>query len=197
LIVTDGVEIYHPYWVDAETDQVSVFLKFCESLAALANTTLFHYGNYELQVIKKMRRRVGAEHTELIDRMIGTCCNVLSVIHQHCYFPTYSNRLKDVAGFLGYKFDNPINSGLRSVIFRERWERTVDESLKGALIRYNRQDCEALKTICSFVSRSTALMSERNNVPGNNQAVISTDSLPPQGRRGEQTDFQKSGVFLP
>lgn len=118
LIVTDGAEVYHPYWVDDESDQVSAFLKFCESLAALPNAALFHYGNYELKVIKEMRRRVGAEHTELIDRILATCCNVLSVVHQHCYFPTYSNRLKDVAGFLEYRFDNPINSGLRSVIFR-------------------------------------------------------------------------------
>jgi hypothetical protein len=119
------------------------------------------------------------------------------VIHQHCYFPTYSNRLKDVAGFLGYRFDNPINSGRRSVIFRERWEeRTADESLKEALITYNRQDCEALKTICSFVSRSAALMSDRNSVPGSNQEVISTDSLRKVGE-GNRPIFRKAEFSCP
>jgi predicted RecB family nuclease len=194
LIVADGAEAYYPYWVDDEPDQVRVFLKFCESLAALPSAILFHYGNYELKVIKKMRQRVGAEHSELIDRILAACCNVLSVIHQHCYFPAYSNRLKDVAGFLGYRFDNPINSGLRSVIFRERWERTADKSLKEALIKYNRQDCEALKTICSFVSRSAALMS--NSVPGSNQEVISTDSFRRVGE-GKRPIFRKAEFSCP
>ena len=197
LIVTDSAELYHPYWVDDESDQVRVFLKFCESLAALPNAALFHYGKYELEVIKEMRRRVGAEHSELIDRILATCCNVLSAVHQHCYFPTYSNRLKDVAGFLGYRFDNPINSGLRSVIFRERWEeRTADESLKEALIKYNRQDCEALKTICSFVSRSAGLTSECSSVPGSNQEVISTDSLRNVGE-GNRPIFRKAEFSYP
>jgi hypothetical protein len=143
-----------------------------------------------------MRRRVEAEHFELIDHILATCCNILSVIHQHCYFPTYSNRLKDVAGFLGYGFDNPINSGLRSVIFRERWERTADKSLKEALIKYNRQDCEALKTICSFVSRTAALMSEPNGVRGSNQQVISTDSFRSVGE-GKRPIFRKPEFSCP
>jgi Transposase IS66 family/RNase_H superfamily len=196
LIVTEGAEVYHPYWVDDESGQACVFLKFCKSLDALPNAVLFHYGNYEFKVIKEMRRLVGAEHTELIDRMFATCCNVLSVVHQHCYFPTYSNRLKDVSGFLGYRFDNPINSGLRSVIFRERWERTTDESLKEALIRYNKQDCEALKTICAFVSRSAALASERNSISANNQEVISTDSLRKVGE-GNRPIFRKAEFSCP
>jgi len=83
LIVIDGAEHYHPYWVEDESDQVRVFLKFCESLAALPNAALFHYGKYEHNVIEEMRPRVGAEHCELIDRILRTCCNVLSVVHQH------------------------------------------------------------------------------------------------------------------
>src|SRR5262249_41081222 len=91
--------------------------------------------------------------------------------------------------------DNPINSGLRSVIFRERWESTADESLKEALIKYNRQDCEALKTICSFVSRSAALVSGPNGVPGRNE-VISTDSLRSVGE-GKRPIFGKAEFSCP
>jgi predicted RecB family nuclease len=195
LIVTDTTEVYHPYWVDDGSDQISVFVRFCETIAALPSATLFHYGNYEIKVIKEMRRRVGAEHLELIDRILARCCNVLSVVQQHCYFPTYSNRLKDVADFLGYRFDNQINSGLRSVIFRERWERTGDESLKEALITYNRQDCEALKTITSFVKKSAALMSDGKNLP-DSQEVISADSLRKVGE-GNRPIFGKAVFSCP
>src|SRR5205085_233208 len=52
LIVADGAEVYHPYWVDIESDQACVFLRFCETLAALPNAVVFHYGSYEVKVIK-------------------------------------------------------------------------------------------------------------------------------------------------
>jgi hypothetical protein len=196
LIVTDGVESYHPFWADDECAQVDVFVRFCEFVTALSDIVVFHYGNYEVKVIRELKRRAGGEYAELIDRVLGACHNVLSVVHQHCYFPTYSNRLKDVAGFLGYRFDNPINSGLGSVVFRERWERTGDASFKDALIRYNRQDCEALRTICSFVSKSTALATERNTVPGGTEGVMFTDSLRKAGE-GNRPIFRKAEFFCP
>src|SRR5262249_34946538 len=151
----------------------------------------FHYGNYDVRVLRGMKRRLGKEHTMLLDRVLGSCRNVLSVIHQHCYFPTYSNGLKDVTSFLGYRFNNPIKSGLRSIIFRERWERTADDALKEALIEYNREDCEALKTICAFLSNSAALATERSTVPGRNEEVMSTDSLRKVGE-GSRPIFRKA-----
>jgi hypothetical protein len=196
LIVADGEEVYRNSWANDGYDEIGVFLEFCKFVAGLPNVTIFHYGNYEVKVLNDMKRRIGAEHGELIDRVLGACCNVLSVIHHHCYFPTYSNRLKDVASFLGYKFDNSINSGLRSVLFRERWENTTDESLKRALIQYNKQDCEALKKICSFVVRSTALATERNTVPERNEEVVSTDSLRKVGD-GNRPIFRKAEFLCP
>jgi Transposase IS66 family/RNase_H superfamily len=196
LIVADGAEVYRHFWVDAESDEIGAFVRFCEFAAGLSNATIFHYGSYEVKVIKGLKRRVGIEHSSLIDHVLGACHNVLSVVHHHCYFPTYSNRLKEIASFLGYKFDNPINSALRSVLFRERWENTTDDSLKEALIRYNRQDCEALKTICSFVTRSAALATERNTIPGSNEEVVSTDSLRKVGD-GNRPIFRKAEFFCP
>ena len=35
---------------------------------------------------------------KLVDRVLDTPVNVLSLIHAHVYFPCYSNGLKEVAG---------------------------------------------------------------------------------------------------
>jgi len=117
--------------------------------------------------------------------------SIIIVISQHTLI-----ELKDVAGFLGYQFDNQINSGLMSVVFRERWELTTDDSLKASLIRYNRQDCEALKTICSFIIRSTALSTERRAVSGGTEEVVSTDSLCKVGD-GNRPIFRKAEFVYP
>jgi predicted RecB family nuclease len=195
LVVADGAEVYRSFWVDDHIDEISVFLQFCEFAASLS-ATIFHYGNYEIKVIKELKQRAADKYHSLIDTVLGACHNVLSVVHHHCYFPTYSNRLKDVACFLGYEFDNPVNSGLMSIVFRERWEDTADGSLKEALIRYNRQDCEALKTICSFVIRSAALSMERGPVPGGTQEVASSDSLRKVGD-GNRPIFRNAEFVYP
>ena len=119
-----------------------------------------------------MKDRMGNEHRSLVDRIVNSCHNVLSILHPHCYFPVYSNRLKDVARFLGYEFKGKISSGVGSIVFRERWEKTADDALKDALIAYNREDCEALRTICRFIRKSTALASAHEKVPGRNEEMI-------------------------
>jgi predicted RecB family nuclease len=103
LTVRDGVDEYKPFWVNSESDEIDVFIAVCECVASMSGASLFHYGNYEMKVLNEMKRRVGIKHSVLIDRVIGQCCNVLSIVHRHCYFPTYSNGLKEVAGCLGYR----------------------------------------------------------------------------------------------
>jgi hypothetical protein len=121
---------------------------------------------------------------------------VLSVLHHHCYFPTYSNRLKDIAGFLGYQLHTPVQTGIDSIVFRERWEVTRDDALKDALIAYNRQDCEALKKICDFVRKITASASGREGLAVQNAQVLFADSLRTVGE-GKRPAFRKAVFLVP
>jgi predicted RecB family nuclease len=81
------------------------------------NAALFHYGSYEIRVITELKKIIDDKYGVVVDKSLNCCSNVLSVIHHHCYFPAYSNKLKDIASLVGYNFDNPINSGVRSIIF--------------------------------------------------------------------------------
>ena len=73
--------------------------------------------------------------------------NLLSLVFAHIYFPTYSNGLKEIAGYLGFRWSGSPASGLESIVWRQRWEASKDPSLKHALLNYNREDCEALEFI--------------------------------------------------
>ena len=157
---------------------------------------LFHFGNYEVKALKEMVKVAGSEYEPIVDRILKGSHNVLSVLHSHCYFPTYSNRLKDVASFLGYQFNNNVRSGLGSIVFRERWEETADHALKEDLILYNRQDCEALKTICEFVRNSAASASTRASIPGRDSEVVAAESLRKPGD-GNRPVFGKTEFSCP
>jgi hypothetical protein len=188
------IESYQSFWVDNESDQASMFVKFCESLAAHLNASLFHFGSYEIRAFKEMKNCIGGGYSSLVDRILSSSVNVLSVLHHHFYFPTYSNRLKEVARFLGYRFDGKINSGVRSIVFRERWEESKDHFLKDTLTAYNRQDCEALRTICEFVRKIATSTREGISVPG--AEVVNAESLRKVGE-GNRPIFRKAEFLCP
>src|SRR5581483_9079363 len=85
----------------------------------------------------------------------------------HVYFPTYSNRLKEIGRFLGANWTAPTASGLQSIAWRREWERSGDECLKDELIRYNLEDCLALRRVTDVL----------------------TSICHPLGQQGEQASF--------
>ena len=80
---------------------------------------LIHYGSYETEFLKRMSERHGKppEGSNVINS-IGTSVNLLSVVFALVYFPTFTNGLKDVAGFLGFKWSELHPSGLLAIMWR-------------------------------------------------------------------------------
>jgi hypothetical protein len=81
-------------------------------------------------------------------------------------------------------------------VFRERWEETRDDAVKDALIAYNKQDCEALKTICDFVRKITASAPDKERLAVENAEVIFADSLRTVGE-GKRPAFRKAEFLVP
>jgi hypothetical protein len=75
--------------------------------------------------------------------------NLLSSIYGQIYFPTYSNGLKEITRYLGFRWSGSLTSGLETIVWRDRWEASRDPALKRTLLDYNRQDCEALELVAN------------------------------------------------
>ena len=99
----------------------------------------------------------------LIDRILNAMVNTLSIIYAHIYFPTYSNGLKDIAKYLGFSWTESDASGLQSIVWREKWEESSDNSWKHRLLTYNIEDCIALKMVTETIRR---ILSEINSENG-------------------------------
>ena len=63
--------------------------------------------------------------------------NLLSTIYARIYFPTYSNGLKEIAAYLGYRWPDAFSSGLLSIAWREKWALFGEPSDREKLIRYH------------------------------------------------------------
>jgi predicted RecB family nuclease len=176
LIVVGQSRQYHCFWADDESDQVSIFAKLSALWADNADWRTFHYGNYELNALRRMLLRLPETCRGPLRALLANSTNILSIVRSHVYFPTTSNSLKEVAGFLGFRWASDEASGLESIVWREQWEDTHDEVLKAKLLDYNRDDCLALRTVTEFIaSIPTTEVKRRSDQPQLDEIVYTGD----------------------
>ena len=141
LVIKDqgGITEQH-FWANSKEEEKQIFQEFLSILRQHPEFTVFHYGNYEARYLKKMMNSLDNPARQSIEKVLESCCNVLSFFYSHIYLPTYTNGLKDVAKLIGFTWSDKNASGLQSIVWRRQWEETHQEALKCKLIQYNKED---------------------------------------------------------
>jgi predicted RecB family nuclease len=153
VVVENGVESRDSFWADCEEEQPVIFARLLEKLRQYPEYRLYHFGNYEPKALRRMKAHLPEDQQEYVEAVLARAVNVLSIINAHVYFPTYSCGLKDIGRSIGCTWSDPDASGLLSVVWRTAWERSRDESLKEKLLRYNLEDCLALRAVTELLAR--------------------------------------------
>src|SRR5262249_1575817 len=136
------------------------FRELFDGLARLDDCHLFHYGSYDGRALKRMMHLASAERVKELVRNKTT--NIISNIYAQVYFPTYGNRLKDVAAFLGFKWTYPDYSGKEAILWRHLWELSHSAQIKTLLCNYNRDDCLALRLVHAALEEIATESTHRN-----------------------------------
>ncbi len=157
------------FWADDEAGAERIFRQFLDVVGRYGDCTLFFYGRYEADYLKRMRAKSGSKR--LIDRLLEGSVNVLRAIYGKVYFPVYSNGLKDIAAAVGFSWTEEDASGVMSLVWRRRWERGDGEEFKDKLLRYNLEDCAALKRVTEVVGGIVAAYGEPNQGIGDGSAA--------------------------
>jgi len=174
---SNGVERYS-LWADSVQDEERIWKEFLNILSGADHPTLMHYGSYETTFLKRMCDRYGEPPKDsTIDKAIASSVNLLSVIYARVYFPTYSNGLKEIARFLGFEWNNPLASGLQSIVWRARWETSRDLSIRSNLIAYNSDDCEALSLVAHTLWRLLAADIAADNDAAAHPEIVHAEAL--------------------
>ena len=142
--------VQRSFWADERADEAKIWKDFLQLITNIENPQLIYYGNYETVFLRRLKKRYGdtAEAgRSLVHGLLKSATNVLSVVYGRVYFPTYSNGLKDIASYLGFKWSIEEPSGQRSLALRREWELTRSETAKQDLINYNADDCAALEVV--------------------------------------------------
>ena len=147
--IGDG-PVQHSFWADDADGEKRIWEEFLGILAAISNPRIIYYGSYETAFLKRMcERHGGPREGSAAAIAIAHATNLLSLIYARIYFPTFSNGLKDIAGYLGFQWSGAPASGLEAIVWRRRWEASRDYAERQALLDYNRQDCDALKIVAN------------------------------------------------
>jgi hypothetical protein len=143
----------HSFWADESAGEKAICASLVETLAKHDAAQLVCYGNYEKLFLKRMAKSYPELFTGTtgVDSLIEKATNVLQVIYAHIYFPTYSNGLKDIANYSGFRWSHDNASALDSIVWRLQWEMSKDHALKERLITYNADDCTALELVFNTI----------------------------------------------
>lgn len=117
-------------------------------LDAVDRPILVHYGSYESVFLERMCERYGEPPENSVSaKAIKDAINLISVMFARVYFPTFSNSLKEIARYCGYRWSDPSASGLQAIRWRNGWAASEAPALKLLLLKYNAEDCSALEIV--------------------------------------------------
>ena len=182
----------HSFWADDVDGEKRIWEDFLAVLAATSNPRIIYYGSYETVFLKRMRERYsGPPEGSAAANAMAHPTNLLSLVYARIYFPTLSNGLKDIAGYLGFQWPTPPTSGLEAIVWRHRWEASTDHAERQALLHHNRQDCEALQIVANSVFNLHCEAHGSDRSP--RSEVVRTSDM----KRGSPYGFKRNEFVFP
>ena len=161
LLVRDGDVIsHHSFWANASKDEAGIFQACLDLAANFPNAPIYHYGSYEPHALQHASKKHRLDCKAFIQRLV----NVNSLIFGKVYFPTRSNRLKDLGTVVGASWSAPDSTGLQSVVWRYKWEDGHEDKYKDMLLAYNKEDCAALQLLTAEIQELAKSADSRSDV---------------------------------
>lgn len=132
---------YHSFILDVD-DWQNPWKKFLEFISE-HRSPIYHYDRFDRDVIQKFADLSDMESKELVKRFV----DLYAVVRRSLAMPVRFYSLKDVAGSFGFKWENPNFKGYDAMIALGEWKKTKDQSIMEEILKYNKDDCVALKIL--------------------------------------------------
>lgn len=163
-------------WADTCSDECRIWSECVRLLATIENPQIVHFGSYEATFFKRMKERYPSvlPNPNFVDDLLSHATNLLSLIFGAIYFPTFTNSLKDIARYLGFRWTNPNASGGVAALWRMYWDLTFDGSIKSELIRYNIEDCQAAEVVDAAIQQIAGV---QTGSVGSSASFVNVSSL--------------------
>ena len=148
VICKDGQDEYRPFMAHRMRDEEEMFRDFMSFLKIQDDYVIYHWHNYEHWHIKRLAERYNLTK-EVDTSVLPHMVDLHRIATKTFTFPTYTNGLKDVAAYLGFKWRHDDINALDAIAYYLKYQ-TDPETYQGkiqAVIDYNEDDCRATKRI--------------------------------------------------
>lgn len=163
LVITENnrIKTRYSFWADNNEEESLIFERFFRVINSFPNSILYHYGSFEIKELLRFNKKNDFKYEYSVTDIVAKSINVLSFFYSDIYPPTFSNRLKEIANYIGFKWRKVALAGLNSIAYRKKWERTRRKKLKNYLIEYNQEDCEGLFRVTGWL-KNISIEKEQN-----------------------------------
>ena len=103
VIKKDESERCLSFWANSQAEEENIFKQLFDTLSEVGEYTIYHYGSYEIRALKRISTHLDDSYKAEVNKILKNCINLLSFFTSMVYPPTYTNELKDIAGFLGFQ----------------------------------------------------------------------------------------------
>jgi len=148
LVRKVGNEEYIPFVGHRVQDEGGMFQAFVRFMQTQQDYVIYHWHTYERSHIEKL-----AERYNCTDAVKGLLLSHMIDLHKVAtttyVFPTYGNGLKDIAGFLKFKWRSEEINALDAIAYYLRYQQDPEgyQDKMQAIIDYNEDDCRATKVV--------------------------------------------------
>jgi len=141
-----GTGTYKKFFAENKEEEPMMWKEFLDFLADLDDFVIYHYAFLEKVVFDQFALKYGAP-SELISKFRENTIDLYDQTIETVILPLYFYSLKDVAKYIGYKWDDPEAGGAESVVWYNEWLETGSDSILKKILKYNEDDVRATMAI--------------------------------------------------
>jgi uncharacterized protein len=139
-IIEDGK--YINFFADKLKDEKRIWIEFLSYFKDKEDFKIYHYGNYEKIVLKKLFEKYKGDK-KIYEKIMNNLTDLHKILLQTRVLPIYSYSIKEVAPYFGFKWSEEEIGGGLAMLWYSRYLKG-DNEFKNKILQYNKEDCEAM-----------------------------------------------------
>ncbi len=138
----NGATEYKYFLAQDKKDEERIWREFLDFLESLDDFVIYHYSYYEREVFNRLAQRYGISMA-LEDKFKNNTIDLHWALIGSAILPLYFYSLKDVAKYLGFKWQAEDAGGAESVVWYNDWLAKKDQKIMDKILKYNEDDVRA------------------------------------------------------
>ena len=146
LVRIDGKEKYHPF-VAKDRREDLMLKSFLEFLSNMDDYVIYHWGDHERIQLRDMMERHDIQAHYILEP--DTLIDLYSICTGAFAFPTYSNKIKDVAKWMGFEWRHKDVDAMTSAVLYQSYvsDPVANQDKFQKVLDYNEDDCIATRVV--------------------------------------------------